>query len=308
MKFFDLLNNLYPFAPLKKAGDVVLVRHMLRGYEKDHAGAITKNAKTLEQWMRIQDTEKGNRPSRHFFGCKTVVSFCHPHFYEEDGKHARFVGVFRNHSGASPKPLDIKKDLRDLPSALTDKYTEEARPPYGFFDFERVKGFEDLEGRVVIDWHTPRHHSEWVQKFAAKEHEEWEVREILPKGYVRPFPGIENFTLSFADLQKIVNNPDANRAWYGALSSVAGVYTIRYRKELYVGMASGKDGIIGRWKDYAKNGHGGNQGLKKLPADAKYHFKFSVLQTMSLSRKKQVAEMENLWKKKLGSRNWLNHN
>ncbi|MFF2589646.1 hypothetical protein ACFVSS_17475 [Peribacillus butanolivorans] len=32
----------------------------------------------------------------------------------------------------------------------------------------------------------------------------------------------------------------------------------------YVGSASGKEGLLGRWKEYAINGHGNNTKLKEL--------------------------------------------
>ena len=300
MKFFDLLTNLYGFDP-QQAGKIVLVRHLLVDYEK---GFVSDIAQNFEKWIGIQQKEKRNQASR-LLGCQTVVSFCRPEFYGETiGGHARFVGVFRNHSNNPPQSLDIDKHLLGLPSGLTEKYRTKEQT-YNFFDFRRVAGFDDLKNRAVVNW---LYGQNWVMRYRPGESKELEVREILPKEHARRFPGVENFTLSFDDLREVIKS----REWNDGLS-VAGIYAIRYdtgkKNELYIGSAYGKDGIIQRWREYAKDGHGENKELKALPPDAKRHFKFSVLQALSPSMKaSQVIRIENRWKEKLGSRHSLNRN
>ncbi|MFD6442208.1 GIY-YIG nuclease family protein [Peribacillus sp. NPDC060186] len=65
------------------------------------------------------------------------------------------------------------------------------------------------------------------------------------------------------------------------LSSVGGVYLIVDTTDgmQYVGSASGKEGLLGRWKEYAKNGHGNNRKLKAIletDAELVHKFKFSI--------------------------------
>lgn len=55
---------------------------------------------------------------------------------------------------------------------------------------------------------------------------------------------------------------------------------------LYVGKANGAEKFLGRWGEYARNGHGGNVALRELAAaDARHrqHFQFSILQVFSPS-------------------------
>ena len=76
---------------------------------------------------------------------------------------------------------------------------------------------------------------------------------------------------------------EAHRDWRTPLSAVAGVYLILDQRTgaLYVGSAYGANGIWGRWRGYAKTGHGGNVKLRKLmKRDPTYtaQFRFSILQ------------------------------
>jgi len=142
-----------------------------------------------------------------------------------------------------------------------------------------------------------------------------EVVEVLPAGYVHEFPGYENVILDFTDLKQLVANPAANRVWHRLLGEVSGIYLIvdRYTGKQYVGSAYGKQGILGRWTQYASTGHGGNQQLKALLAkDPGYanHFQFSILAVLPLTTQKTDAfRMETLFKRKLGSRSFgLNSN
>ena len=182
--------------------------------------------------------------------------------------------------------------------------------PYpGFFDIpsdyhyslEPLPGFEDLIGRMVVDWGpTTRAWHQWLRDMP--------VTEILPQGYVKAFPGFLDFVLTFDEMRQMVSNPEANRIWHQMLSGVAGVYLITDNKtgQLYVGSAYGKDGILGRWKVYAKTGHGGNAKLKRLLSDRPARaddFSFTLLRTLPTTlTQREVVAKEQLYKRKLGSR------
>ena len=132
--------------------------------------------------------------------------------------------------------------------------------------------------------------------------------EIRSSGFHSPFPGYMDFVLSFAELCQIVEHPSANQSWHEKLSAVGGVYLITDEStgKQYVGSATGKDGILGRWRNYTTNGHGGNQLLEELISsdpEAKFKLRYTILRTVSHSiSKKEVIEMETLFKQKLGSR------
>jgi hypothetical protein len=131
---------------------------------------------------------------------------------------------------------------------------------------------------------------------------------VLPKGYVREFPGFLDFILRFDELKGIVENPTAHREWHRMLGSVSGVYLIldNLTGRQYVGSAYGEGGIIARWAQYAKTGHGGNDQLQSLLSvrpTAKSDLSFSVLQTLPLTlTAREVIACEALHKQKLGTR------
>jgi hypothetical protein len=166
---------------------------------------------------------------------------------------------------------------------------------------EEVGGFEDLKGRVVIDWGGAA--LTWHQWLAEKE-----VIEILPAGYVREFPGYLDFVLSYEELVAIINNPDSNREWHRMLSAVAGVYLIADLKtgRQYVGSAAGKDGLLGRWAVYARTPNGGNKLLRELfTEDNGYatNFQYTILRTLPRTLTiPEVVRFEVLYKRKLGTR------
>ncbi|HYE17689.1 MAG TPA: GIY-YIG nuclease family protein [Tepidisphaeraceae bacterium] len=221
------------------------------------------------------------------FECDLIVSFI-----GMENSRARLQGVYRvgQRSPATDRPL---------PQAYVEMGLW--NPDGHFYELDRLTGFEDVEGRVVIDWGKGT--LAWHQWLSEKE-----VIEVLPTGYVRDFPGYLDFVITHDELVRIVNHRDAHREWHRMLSAVAGVYLIvdgRTGRQ-YVGSAYGQSGILGRWGCYADTGHGGNVQLRELvAADPTYakDFSFTVLRTLprTLTRA-EVIGFEGLYKRKLGSR------
>ncbi|MBT2666149.1 GIY-YIG nuclease family protein [Bacillus sp. ISL-4] len=160
-----------------------------------------------------------------------------------------------------------------------------------------------MEHRLVIKWAGGA--QGWCVKIDTFANE---VVQLLPKGFVRDFPGYLVINISFRELQGIVNDPNANAIWHKMLSSVGAVYLIVDTKEgkQYVGSASEKEGLLGRWKEYAINGHGNNTKLKELiEADPKriHTFKYTILQTLPRTlTQNEVLREEGKYKDKLGTR------
>ena len=171
-----------------------------------------------------------------------------------------------------------------------------------FYNLEQVHEFDYLADRVVIDWGKAA--INWHQWYNQTK----EVVEILPAGYLGNFPGLLGFVLEADELQKLINNPEANADWKHHLSAVNGVYLILDRKTglQYISSACGKEGIWQRWSEYAKIWYGGNTELKKLyDEDAGYnrHFYYCVLQALpSNVTQREIVKIENLYKEKFGSR------
>lgn len=179
-----------------------------------------------------------------------------------------------------------------------------------YYDLIRTNLFEEFIDRVVIDWgKSAIKWEQWYDKNLK------EVLEILPKGFIGNFPGLTNFVLTFDELTKLIENPDANREWKNHLSSINGIYMIldKSNGNQYIGSAYGKEGIWQRWSEYAKTKHGGNKSLIELiEKDNNYqkNFQYTVLQNLpSNLNSKEVIRIENLYKIKFGSKTYgLNEN
>ena len=76
------------------------------------------------------------------------------------------------------------------------------------------------------------------------------------------FPGYENVDLSWNDLRRVLKFKN----WQTALENQKAVYLITdtATNKRYVGSAYGDNMLLGRWRNYAENGHGGNKELKAL--------------------------------------------
>ena len=141
------------------------------------------------------------------------------------------------------------------------------------------------------------------------------VDEVRPeKLRYAEFPGYSRVLLSKQHLDLIVRQGIAS--WKTALSHVAGVYVIsdRLTGRLYVGSATGQEGLWSRWRAYSSNGHGGNRELRDLLSEKgeRYadNFQYSVLEIADThTSDKDVLEREAYWKSVLLSRDHgLNRN
>lgn len=255
-----------------------LVRHQKQGID---VTALLR-AEQLEFYQSFQ-----SRPV--FANCDQIVSFLGSVRTE-----AVFLGVYEIRGVSCPGAIELPKDFLYPEMDVSSVYV---------YDLVKDTRFESLSERVVIDWGAGTR--SWVQKFRKGKKE---VVEVLPRGYVKEFPGFLDFVLRFGELRTIIENPTANREWHRMLGSVAGVYLIldTATGKQYVGSAYGDGGIIKRWSQYARTGHGGNAQLKALLAErlnARNDLQFSVLQTLSPSlTAREVIAYERLHKVKLGTR------
>ena len=255
--------------PLIKSSKIKFVRH--KGGDKEYLDIIKDllgNKNKLENYQKIQD-----KPI--FNDCEYIISFI-----GQEGTKALFWNVF--------KVLGVEKK--------SDTLYE--------YQFEEVTGFEELSYRVVIDWGKGT--LAWHQHYATTDKQ---ILEIYPQGYLGSFPGYDQLLLTHSELTLLVSNPDANKDWKHALSAVNGIYLIVDKntsdEKQYIGSAYGVDGIWGRWSQYAKNGHGDNVTLVELCKQDDYqkNFTFTILKTLPKNlTNKEVIQVENLYKEKLGSR------
>ena len=232
---------------------------------------------------------QSHHPDNIFKNCDQVVSFL-----GQPGTRASFIGVWKIKAINENR---IYKAPTDFP------YPEMFSKPSYQFEMEEILGFEELRDRVIIDWGlSTRSWHQWLTREKDKT-----VVEILPKGYAGDFPGYLEVMLTFSDLSKIIQHPDAHRTWHAMLKASAGIYLITTDTGTqYVGSAYGEQGFLGRWKTYVETKHGGNKQLKELVAnqpDCVNGFQFSILRTLPIGTPaEEVIAAEGTVKKQLGTR------
>lgn len=207
-------------------------------------------------------------------------------FLAEEGCECRFIGVFRNNGLKRP--------------------TCEGSSEY---NLEEVEGFEGLKDKVVIDWGKGTR--SWMQKWQSTKNVR-RIDQVNTGNDIPYFIRYEDVILSFSQLQKVVEDKE----WKSKLESLNCVYMIldketgkQYVGVTYKDMKPGiKNGILGRWTEYAKTGHGNNKLLVALLAEkgisyADQNFQWTILETLPLNVTPKVAiDRESLYKKKFGTR------
>jgi hypothetical protein len=207
-------------------------------------------------------------------------------FLAVEGCECRFIGVYRNYG----------------PKRATSNGVSE-------YAIEEVEGFEGLKDKVVIDWGKGT--LSWMQNWQSTKNVR-RIDQVNTGDDIPYFIRYEDVILSFSQLQKVVEDKE----WKSKLESLNCVYMIldketgkQYVGVTYKDMKPGiKNGILGRWTEYAKTGHGNNKLLVALLAEkgisyADQNFQWTILETLPLNVTPKVAiDRESLYKKKFGTR------
>jgi hypothetical protein len=193
-----------------------------------------------------------------------------------------FVGLFRVDGMGVAPPGTIDPVLR------------EDRAGLHFYDIQREERLSEYAGHLIIEWKERA----WVQHADRQDKPVLEIRKEVKD---EAFPG---FTRFCSDIDQIEAIP---LAWQEVLKHVRGVYLLVCKEtgKQYVGSAKGDESLWGRFREYARTGHGGNVELKRLGLK---NFQATVLEVVN-SDTQEIEQIEEAWKKKLMSRQFgLNKN
>jgi hypothetical protein len=170
------------------------------------------------------------------------------------------------------------------------------------YEYETCIDYEKYFGRIIIKYKNPPHVQNLIRN-AESVINQCEISQILDDTFDNDlFPGYENINLSWFDLKRVIEK----NVWKTALENQKGIYLIvdSNSGKMYVGSAYGENMILGRWKNYIENGHGGNKELKTLDFEyIKQNFRYSILDIYkSTIEDKIIIERESWWKNLLQTR------
>lgn len=242
------------------------------------------NAYQQTQGARIEKTMKGLE------GSGFVASF----IGHEPGK-ALFVGLYNI---ASSKALSLQEywevpAYQQLKTFGMKGFTEQdGRSHILWFDLQPNDVYTHWKGKLIISWPPPE--IAWWRRLHRNG---MPVHAILEESLLEPtVPDWNWINLSWEELGLLPGR------WRNALSQWRGIYLIFDGSDgmAYVGSAYGRENLLGRWREYASSGHGGN---KLLRVRNPTHFRFTILQRVSPDMEPdEVIRLEASWKERLHTR------
>lgn len=266
--------------------DIRVIRHSFNtGDEASLRGKEDLTEDRVREYTRFQGISRRQFPAQPERYWVVLIA---------DGRRrSRLWGTFENHG------------------EVASERTESAR----YFNLRPHDFLAPLVNRLVVEWDTPR---AWHRRAASAAH--MPVLEISDRDK-EPFPGFDNVLLTFHELGEMVSD-HRYADWQVALSQVQGIYLITDASngKQYIGKADGAERILGRWRAYASDGHGGNRALRELAqasigaggakTDHARHFVFSILRVFGPSTSSsEIDAAESHYKKSLLTREFgLNRN
>ncbi len=167
-----------------------------------------------------------------------------------------------------------------------------------------IERYVALFGRLVIRYKKGNTYARYVFRLA-KIMENCTVKQILPSQYNgEQFEGYDRVHLPYRKLCDIFNGK-IMPTYFEALKKVTGIYCLTDTKtgKLYIGSATGEEGVAQRWGNYLDSKHGGNKKLIALYNEKGHeyfeeYFTYTLIEYFGLSYDpERILEREQYWKK-----------
>lgn len=235
---------------------------------------------------------QGKEAERAMQRAKYVASFI-----GQESSNAVFVGLYEV---GKAMPLS-EEEYWQVPALAEMKQayglkgfrpSEEGRSSILWFDLRLTDVYFEWKGKLIVKWPPPE-----IRWFRWLGKNEIPVIAILRESeLVQPMPRYDKLSLTWRELS------DLPRSWQEALRQWRAIYFIwdASDRKGYVGSAYGEDNLLGRWRNYAKSGHGDNRLLLGRNPE---NFTFTILEVVSHAMAgEDVIRRETTWKERLHTR------
>ena len=258
---------------------------------KVHCATPNGENNPLSIWLSGQDnfTKDQNIQTKKNFERKYILSFCE---INKNGEWL-FVGIYES--------FGVKEIIKD----------KNTGKELNIYDTELIEEGKEFIGKLVVGFDLKEESpSAARQRYRYLESllDKMEVLELKREEVKVEFPGYDNVNVTWRELESLIETP----AWKTALENQKAVYLIVDTKtgKKYVGSACGDNMLLGRWRNYIANGHGGNKLLKPLDFEyIKENFKYSILEIFKSSVDDEIIRnRESFWKEVLLTRGEFGYN
>ena len=258
---------------------------------KVHCATPNGENNPLSIWLSGQDnfTKDQNIQTKKNFERNYILSFCE---INKNGEWL-FVGIYKS-SG-------VKEIIKD----------KNTGKELNIYDTELIEEGKEFIGKLVVGFDLKEESpSAARQRYRYLESllDKMEVLELKREKVKVEFPGYDNVNVTWRELESLIETP----VWKTALENQKAVYLIVDTKtgKKYVGSAYGNNMLLGRWRNYIANGHGGNKLLKPLDFEyIKENFKYSILEIFKSSVDDEIIRnRESFWKEVLLTRGEFGYN
>lgn len=270
--------------------EILVLRH--RPHESQLNKVLPWLAAEKVNVFNAYQRSQNERVERAMTRAKYVASF----LGREPGK-AVFVGLY-SVKGAKPITREqfwnIPENIELKSLGMRGLIEQSSRSSILWFDLSPTDFYPHWKGKLIVGWPGPE--LAWY-RWASKPKNEMPVLAILEESALdSAMPKWDEIELTWEQLGLLPTR------WKSKLEEWRGIYYIFDTSDGkgYVGSASGKDNLYGRWINYASSGHGGNRLLKKRD---RRDFRFTILERVSPDMNaSDLIQLESSWKERLHTR------